>query len=395
MQKDERYSNLSFVAGFPEWRFYSGTPLRTKSGINIGALCILDHTPREGLSDDQQSFMVTVAETIMSHLEMKREAEERRKMSRMTRGLNAFVEGRSFLQSEVNISYTARNGSESRRRTKDANVSPSRTGKAPASLEHAFPLPSNSDATDPGSLVYVESPTAGSENATGDLQLRPSASSSINQSLLGRQSPHDGSELEPQTNDMDRGYDWIYARAANLLRESLDLREDDGVVFLDTSISIGDEKKSPSCSSSGTSSSDSENESHTDHTPHRQPQSKSHLNASSRSYTSRFESELKETETKTARILKLSTAASPISAGPSDAMAGGFNPLGQRFLQDIFKHYPRGKLWIFDSEGSMSSADEKASLLPDRKPRSRGRQFRRRRKEEEARLLQASFPGGQ
>ena len=86
---------MPFVTGPPNFRFYAGTPITTKDGINIGSLFILDDKVRPRLLPAQEKFLGTIAATIMGHLEVNREAEERRKVLRMAKGLNAFVEGKS------------------------------------------------------------------------------------------------------------------------------------------------------------------------------------------------------------------------------------------------------------------------------------------------------------
>ncbi|KAL8719851.1 MAG: hypothetical protein Q9225_003204 [Loekoesia sp. 1 TL-2023] len=95
LSRDERFNKLPFVSGPPNFRFYAGTPLTTRNGINIGSLFILDDKVRPSLTPAQEKFLGTIAATIMGHLEVIREAEERRKVLRMAKGLNAFVEGKS------------------------------------------------------------------------------------------------------------------------------------------------------------------------------------------------------------------------------------------------------------------------------------------------------------
>lgn len=93
--RDERFNRLPFVSGPPNFRFYAGTPLTTRNGINIGSLFILDDKVRPSLTPAQEKLLGTIAATIMGHLETNREAEERRKVLRMAKGLNAFVGGKS------------------------------------------------------------------------------------------------------------------------------------------------------------------------------------------------------------------------------------------------------------------------------------------------------------
>ena len=97
LSKDERFSEAPIVTGPPYFKFYVGTPLTTRKGINIGSLCIIDDVAREPLTEDQEDFLGIIAQTIMKHLETASEAQERRKVMRLSMGMNAFVEGRSKL----------------------------------------------------------------------------------------------------------------------------------------------------------------------------------------------------------------------------------------------------------------------------------------------------------
>jgi GAF domain-containing protein len=49
-------------------RFYAGVPLVTESGSVVGAVCILDHMVREGLSKDDILYLQDLAVTIMEYL---------------------------------------------------------------------------------------------------------------------------------------------------------------------------------------------------------------------------------------------------------------------------------------------------------------------------------------
>ena len=95
LSADKRFNELPFVTGPPHFKFYAGTPLTTKRGVNIGSLFILDDTVRPCLKPEQEEFLGTIAQIVMKHMEITSEAEERKKVMRMSMGLNAFVEGQS------------------------------------------------------------------------------------------------------------------------------------------------------------------------------------------------------------------------------------------------------------------------------------------------------------
>ena len=95
LSKDERFKSLPFVTGYPYFKFYVGAPLTTKKGINIGSLFILDDKARPHLTEAEEEFLGSMAQIVMKHFETASEAEERRKVMRMSTGLSSFVEGRS------------------------------------------------------------------------------------------------------------------------------------------------------------------------------------------------------------------------------------------------------------------------------------------------------------
>ncbi|HVD99893.1 MAG TPA: ATP-binding protein [Cytophagaceae bacterium] len=69
-QKDSRFSTNPFVFGEPYVRFYAGMPLRSKEGINMGALCVLDIKPKQ-LSEDQKNALRFLSEVMIINMELK------------------------------------------------------------------------------------------------------------------------------------------------------------------------------------------------------------------------------------------------------------------------------------------------------------------------------------
>jgi hypothetical protein len=70
LTKDTRFCDRPYVKDGPKARFYAGVPITTPSGVNIGALCVLDDKPRNGLEQGQVEFLRSMASTVMSHLEL-------------------------------------------------------------------------------------------------------------------------------------------------------------------------------------------------------------------------------------------------------------------------------------------------------------------------------------
>jgi len=70
-QADPRFSNLPVVAGEPHVRYYIGAPLRRVSGIDVGALCVLDTKRRSPASADQKAYLIGLARQASTALEAR------------------------------------------------------------------------------------------------------------------------------------------------------------------------------------------------------------------------------------------------------------------------------------------------------------------------------------
>jgi signal transduction histidine kinase/CheY-like chemotaxis protein len=97
MTKDERFRERPFVLQEPHIRFYAGVPIRSRAGHVIGVYACSHYEVREPLSVAEFKFMQDMAETVMDHLEMIRDREDRTKGERMVRGLAEFIEGSCML----------------------------------------------------------------------------------------------------------------------------------------------------------------------------------------------------------------------------------------------------------------------------------------------------------
>lgn len=76
LTEDPRFARNPLVTGEPHLRFYAGAVLRTPDHVPLGALCVLDHKPRD-LTEEQASTLTMLARQVMSHLEMRRAIAER------------------------------------------------------------------------------------------------------------------------------------------------------------------------------------------------------------------------------------------------------------------------------------------------------------------------------
>jgi signal transduction histidine kinase/CheY-like chemotaxis protein len=71
--EDPRFSCNPLMTGETGLRFYAGAVLRTRDGVPLGTLCVLDHKPRpEGLTQEEQFMLATMAHQVMSQIELRR-----------------------------------------------------------------------------------------------------------------------------------------------------------------------------------------------------------------------------------------------------------------------------------------------------------------------------------
>jgi hypothetical protein len=321
-------------------KVYAGTPLTTKRGINIGSLYILDDKPRDSIRSDQIEFLGTMASAIMTYLETQREAAVGRRMSRFNQGLNCFVEGRNTMSSPLDT----------------AESSPLHSG----------------------------------EDQDGDLSPQITTSNSARSRTLDQPPPRYSPVFQstppiPERLDLlAPGHPVTFARAANLLRESLDLDKDGGVVFYDANNGMIRGQKLNRRGSVLIEETDSAGDASEEF-----GQPLTNCFSGSTTFNSFNPSENRfKTPKNPAKTLALSTSANPMLM--EDAINDSLRRLDDSFLQNLLNLYPKGKMWVFDESGSLSSAEDDPLSNQDSTPRQSKRS---RQKQLEASILLRHFPG--
>jgi len=79
--QDERFRDNPLVLGDPNVRFYAGAPLVAPDGSGLGALCVLDRSPRT-LTNEQADVLRLLSRQVMAQLELRRllrQADRRRR----------------------------------------------------------------------------------------------------------------------------------------------------------------------------------------------------------------------------------------------------------------------------------------------------------------------------
>jgi len=85
-QDDPRFSCNPLVTADGGLRFYAGAVLRTRDGVPLGTLCVLDKKPRpEGLTEQQQFMLKTMAHQVMSQIELRQALVEQESLNEALR----------------------------------------------------------------------------------------------------------------------------------------------------------------------------------------------------------------------------------------------------------------------------------------------------------------------
>jgi len=320
LAQEDRFRQLPFVEGEPHSRFYAGTPLTSESDINLGCLFVLDPQPRQGLTDIEKDALGTVAAMVMDYLQVSRQAAEGRRALRLSQGLRLFVQGNSSFANKVHSSRS--NSSDSS--TSSQGPPSLRTSRSMSSQSSGLELRlAQAEITEERSLSPVS-------NEELDMEIFAQATTSLPDL---RQDDH--SSVSSSSNE------WLFRRAANLLRQSLDLDGAGGVVFLKTS----------------------------DDSPHDVTDSQCNPGDSSNP----------------APVLSVSTRGDPFSFQASSAVCPAVN-LDNEFLNQLTRRYPKGRLWSFHGDGTLSTSDDDESIGPSRKQKSKY-------KASETSKLNTYFPG--
>lgn len=76
----DHFRTNPMVTGSPFVRFYAGVPLRTSSGHNLGALCVIDDKPKK-LTCDERSSLKALAQQVVYLLELRSRVKREKKLS--------------------------------------------------------------------------------------------------------------------------------------------------------------------------------------------------------------------------------------------------------------------------------------------------------------------------
>jgi hypothetical protein len=328
----------------PHARFYAGVPIRTPSGARIGAYCVLDDKPRDGVSDDDVDFLKHMADLVMRHLGKLRESAEFGRGAKMLVGLGVIAHQHDEKTLPIEGVADRVEGSRSRRSAKGAKLtrSPSPPSSyTPMLSEYASDFVADTDNMSKKRLKPFTKQDLGSfgqttvsDTATSGTQpvgTQPTTEGSIQPPPLTRAPDSDQSSSSyhhtdgnDSKNTLDKQIRQSFQRASALL---LDAVKSDGVIFLDATAarSSNDNVTSRRFTSLGGSSTEESDNSNASNTP---------------------------------KIVTSGVKCDVLGHSEIDGRGGApsfENMITERFLTSLMRRYPKGKTWTFDADGQESS----------------------------------------
>ena len=340
MTKDHRFWEHPLVTGEQHARCYAAAPLKSSRGVNIGAVAIIDDEIRSGLNEHQQNVLIHIAELVMDHLEVRREAEEKNKLHRMSQGLNTFVQGKGRLAFNEALA--------------DTPSSPLENGNGAAVAANGGTTAAFTEGTAPS----VARPPLESHHSTDE------------SFASHEQSDYQGKRGEAPRASHESMLSQTLSRAASLLSDSLNLQGTGGTVFLGVVQGSAEGRATSDC---------------VDQEGPDRHNSISRL-ADEDVYSVGVSDQAKVTP---AEVLAE-------CVDPADGIdSATFRPMCQEALRRMVKRYPTGKLWVFDEDASLVSSEDERIARDSEGPGLRPSQSSssRRKQEAEASVLQRSFPG--
>ena len=360
------------------FRYYLEVPLKTETGYVIGSVCVIDPSVRKA-SPKHVKLLQEVSKLIMQHLESSRMKEDHKRAERLLEGLSHFIRGKDSLstwsqntkgQEEIPSAYPEPSELSSMRFLRDTKTSVPSLGSIPSST----PVDTASNATTPLDTVEtfqdsVSTPATFTDPPTNPIRRHAASITSGTDVETG----YDPLPERTSSNDLQGitiaslTVRQAFSRAANLLRESMDL---DASCFLEVPQNerfknLKQAKSSRAKQVEGsdanlTSQSSSESSSENDATPRDGRTSPNNLSSTHSDAL--------------CHRLGFSTRAKSSLAGSTTNH--GYLTLPAVLLSRLTTKYPQGHIFHFDSAGSVSSGSEEQE--EQLKPKQNSRQRRKK-----------------
>ncbi|PVH73765.1 hypothetical protein DL98DRAFT_468841 [Cadophora sp. DSE1049] len=88
----DSFKDRPYVSGWPFMKFYAEVPITSPTGHVIGAFCVVDNKPRDGLGYRGLESLTEISSAIIKHLELVQMQNHFHRADKMLHGLGMFVE---------------------------------------------------------------------------------------------------------------------------------------------------------------------------------------------------------------------------------------------------------------------------------------------------------------
>ena len=226
--KSPRFSAKPYCKPGSPSKFFAAVPVRTRRGINIGVLAVIHDKPVTWWTDEHTQVLRDVSDLVMTHLEMLRTRILHRCSERMNDGFRSFLENQSTLTGRrdniVPSAYLDKPGMEG-----SLNTEQQFTLSNQSALETHRQLSPAEDAAH--QLHSPSSLDSQSSYADGSMPILDG------RLPLSRPSPaRDAGSVDLSQNQYRRtAADTVFGRAANIIRESLEV---EGCLFVDPTSAV-------------------------------------------------------------------------------------------------------------------------------------------------------------
>ncbi|KAL4779888.1 hypothetical protein BJX76DRAFT_364820 [Aspergillus varians] len=374
IKEGENVKQPSLVNRILHARFCAGVPIIAPRGIAIGSYCVFDTRPRaSGLDEDSIAFMKHMAATVMEYLDTLQLRYQNAQARKMIYGLGSFVEGRttlrdSWLEADEQDAATARSGvtveGQLNKRQQDLQETQTSLPFRPrrySSRDVVEKAASTSKSPDPATPDNSNQPAV--KHHEQDKVDHTQHSKAPSQTPFPAENPPGGSP--PAT------FERVFSRAANLIRESLEV---EGVVFLDARIGsfgglVGYESRRAPEPRPGLEATSSEEG------------NDSSSGASVSSITAFPAPSRHDNSTTTCLTLGSSTSLSSTINNDTKPhlKSGNEYAVHESVLKAIVNRYPRGKIFNYTQNGSLS--DDSSSATVSSHPTKPSTAHKRRRRQ--------------
>ncbi|KAL1870900.1 hypothetical protein Daus18300_004989 [Diaporthe australafricana] len=347
LAEDDRFSDAFLRQNWPQARFYAGVPIRSKKGVRIGVYYVYDDLPRSALdfSDADQDFLRNMANIVWRHLESRAAIENITRGERMVRGLGSFVEGQATISSFTDQFKDAPGQEEGGLNQKQQGLQRDRHAIAdlsPAEEKERFFDTRSADRR--SALLETKSATT-IPRTESPSNIEAQAHTIATTAFLPR--PASVTMPDPHVLQLRQAF----SRAANIIRESVEV---EGALFLDASVGsfgglVEDRGSRDSTDSNGwRSTTSSSNDDLQKDAP--LPPTGEAVNYCD--------------------VFGYSTSGASSIDGAASFSKHTLVP--ERLLKALLRQYPAGKIFNFDSGGSLlSGTSDSDDAKPDSPPRQK------------------------